>query len=510
MTNVDKLFGVFAAPNRSVYSFSGYANELHNPNTDVHDKLRTIELLNRLKFDPHISSCIQSRASAALAMDWEIQYESDKTPEIEFIENVIKSLDMKRIITEMLEAPLDGYKPLEVYWDFDDNGYLVPKDIIGKPAWWFFFDSNNMLWFKDRETLEDRLTPRMKFLLLQNNPKYDNPYGESVLAKCYLYMAFKAGGFELWSKFIRKYGMPFLHGILNTGKEDDLNELTKQLYALQEDGVIGSMDGVEIKTIESNGGNSDDYLKFIHFCNSEISKAILSQTLTTEQGDTGSYAMSQTHLQVREDVVKADVEIVCNAFNELLKWICELNFPEMVSTPKFMMFADLGVDLELAQRDQIIFQGGYCKPTLKYLTRAYNYKADDLIMVEQPAEGGEGALPPSAAPEQMPLEQPITEEPLQDGGMFPPAEPMAYAEPETNADVAKLSKRSAEVIDKVIDMIKEQKSFEEVQDTITKAFSEIDTDQLTELIGQGILAAGNQGRKKGSKFAERVKSWLGF
>jgi hypothetical protein len=50
--------------------------------------------------------------------------------------------------------------------------------------------------------------------------------------------------------------------------------------------------------------------KLIDKMNAEISKAILGQTLTTEIGATGSYAASNTHMAVRQDIIDADFDII--------------------------------------------------------------------------------------------------------------------------------------------------------------------------------------------------------
>ena len=43
------------------------------------------------------------------------------------------------------------------------------------------------------------------------------------------------------------------------------------------------------------------------FCNREMSKAVLGQTLTTDTaGATGTYSTGRVHAQVRRDLVQAD------------------------------------------------------------------------------------------------------------------------------------------------------------------------------------------------------------
>ena len=66
--------------------------------------------------------------------------------------------------------------------------------------------------------------------------------------------------------------------------------------------------------------------KLIDKMNSEISKAILGQTPTTEIGSTGSYAAANTHMAVRQDIIDSDKKLVESVINQLIRWIYEINF----------------------------------------------------------------------------------------------------------------------------------------------------------------------------------------
>ena len=64
------------------------------------------------------------------------------------------------------------------------------------------------------------------------------------------------------------------------------------------------------------------------FCNREMSKAILGQTLTTDTaGATGTYAAARVHAQVRRDLVKADAQALAQTLREqLLRPLVGFNF----------------------------------------------------------------------------------------------------------------------------------------------------------------------------------------
>ena len=452
--------GVIAT--RQAFLFSALNELLPNPDVILQKNNETLETYKNFLYDAHVSSCVQSRKAGVLSLNWEINRGGTKSTESEFIEEIFNSLNLRQIISEMLDAPLFGFKPIEIYWS-EVEGKIVPKELKGKPSWWFEFDSNNMLRFKDRHKPNGVLLPNKKFLLLQHNATYDNPYGESILAKCYYPVIFKKGGMKLWSVFTQKYGMPFLHGKIGLGKgQEEAYELFNVLEKLQQDGIAVTEEEVNIDILESSKTSSEDvYKNLLHFCNAEISKAILSQTLTTEQGDTGSYAMSQTHLQVRKDVVDADKQLVEYWLNKLIEWIIEFNFESVSEMPRFVMYEEQDVDMTLAQRDQTLSSTGQVKFTKEYFKRNYGFKDDEIeISFEQ-------TKPQFSESDKI-------------------REKSAF-------DISQFDELTQSVLKPILEMINKSRSYNEIQDKMIEMFPELDTNLLEDYLAKGILLATGSG-----------------
>ena len=76
-------------------------------------------------------------------------------------------------------------------------------------------------------------------------------------------------------------------------------------------------DGTEIDIKESSRGDAYNvYDKRVDRCNSELSKCILNQTMTIDSGS--SLSQSETHLEVFENVIKADKTMLANTVNDKL------------------------------------------------------------------------------------------------------------------------------------------------------------------------------------------------
>jgi phage gp29-like protein len=69
----------------------------------------------------------------------------------------------------------------------------------------------------------------------------------------------------------------------------------------------------------SRSGGANPYQLMADFCNREMSKAVLGQTLTTDtSGSTGTYAAASVHAQVRRDLVEADAQALAVTLREQL------------------------------------------------------------------------------------------------------------------------------------------------------------------------------------------------
>ncbi len=326
------------ATRKRAVDYYGLSSMLPDPDPVLKKQGKDIKIYKDLLSDPHVWACVQSRKSGVLSLEWEINRGADKDRRAKIIESLFNKLDVYNIISEILNASLFGFQPLEVIWK-KQNNLLLPAEIKAKPPEWFCFDNENKLRFKTKENFEGEILPDKKFLCPQFNPSYQNPYGERTLSRVFWSVTFKKGGMKFWVIFTEKYGMPFLIGKHPRGtSKEDTDNLADMLEVMVQDAiaVIPDDSSVEIKE-PARGSSAEIFEKLIDKMNVEISKAILGQTLTTEMGKTGSYAASNTHFSVRKDIINADKKLVEKTLNQLIKWIYEINFSS-VEIPVFEMY----------------------------------------------------------------------------------------------------------------------------------------------------------------------------
>ena len=370
------------ATRKRALNFYSLANILPDPDIVLKKQGKDIRIYKELLCDPHVFACTQSRKAGVLSLDWEINRGLDKDQNAEDIENLLKKLDIQKLMSDILDATQFGFQPLEIIWKRDKSGHIMPERVTAKPPEWFCFDDDNNLKFRTKENYYGEIVPDKKFLLALNNPTYNNPYGDRTLSRVFWNVTFKKGGLKFWVVFTEKYGMPHLIGKHPRGStKEETNSLADMLEDMVQDAIAVIPDDSSIEIQEASKSSSAEiYEKLIDKMNTEISKAILGQTLTTEIGATGSYAASNTHMQVRQDIIDSDKKLVEGVINQLIQWIYEINFAN-AEVPVFELYEPEDVDLTLAQRDKILSDTGV-KFTKEYFIKNYGLEDEDFDIRE--------------------------------------------------------------------------------------------------------------------------------
>ncbi|MDD3236821.1 MAG: DUF935 family protein [Candidatus Gastranaerophilales bacterium] len=360
-------------------------NKLANPDEVLKKTGKGIACLRNIENAGDVATCVDSRKAGVQSLSWRLKYNDDEKYK-EFYDNLFDKIDVHTLISDILNAPLYGYQPIEVAWKLDEEGYVVPKKITAMPQEWFFFNSERQLCFRQKGYPNGRviLEDEKKMLCPKHKPSFMNPYGISILSRCFWDVAFIKGGIEFWVRFMEKYGMPFLIGKHpEKASEDEKTDLLNMLVQMVQDAVsvIPEDSSLEIKEAAEKSASADIYEKFISLCQKNIHKNILGQTLTTDVGTVGSLAAGKVHADVRDDIVQSDVKLVIDTINKLLKWIHELNFSDGLA-PKIEIYEEEdSIKKDVAERDEILAKQGV-KFTKNYYIKTYGFDEEDILISE--------------------------------------------------------------------------------------------------------------------------------
>lgn len=429
---------------------------------------KDIQTYRELLTDPHLFSTMQQRKAGVMSMQAELYQLDSAQNDYDIINNLLfNDLDLLNITNQILDALFFGFSVFEIVWQKVGN-YLLPSKVEQKPQEWFFFDQNNQLnirknlssIFNDGEVVNP-----LKFILVQNYPSYNNPYGERLLSRCFWPVTFKRGGLKFFTTFTEKYGMPFLHGKLPRGSsQEEIDRLLNALDQMIQDAVAVTPDDSSIEIKEAAKTSSADiFEKFLNFQNDEISKAILTQTLTTDINDRGTYAASKTMQDMLTAVNNSDRKLVEKAINQLIKLIYNVNFNSK-NLPIFVLYREEEIDKELAERDEILTRTGI-KFTKNYYIKNYNLKDDDFELTSN-QNFAEKKTQPELEPESELLNQ-ISDKHLQ--------------------------LQIEQALKTILDMINNSESYDKIMEKLAELIPQMKTEQLENLLAKLIYVAEIEG-----------------
>ena len=358
------------------WSFMHY---LPNPDPVLKKMGKDISAYREILSDSHVGGCVRRRKAAIKGLEWRITPTgNEKTDEI--LTALFDRLPISHIISQILDATLFGYQALEVMWE-SENGLLLPTAIVGKPQEWFVFDEENQLMLRTKDNSNGALVPEKKFLLATQQADFLNPYGRADLAMCFWAATFKKGGFKFWLEFMEKYGSPWLVG--KHPRQAQIHEIDELLDSMEK--MLGTAvaaipedSSIDLKESASKGASSQVFDDFLRYCKSEIAIALLGQNQTTEAE--ANRASATAGLEVTRDIRNDDASLVEGVFNQLLAWICELNF-NVETLPAFELFEQESIDKLQAERDKILTEIGVSF-TEQYIHRTYGFEEGDIVMQE--------------------------------------------------------------------------------------------------------------------------------
>lgn len=127
----------------------------------------------------------------------------------------------------------------------------------------------------------------------------------------------KRHAMSFWDCFAEIFGMPWRIARTSTRDPNEFRRIQDMIYdAGANQGIVTGLD-TEIQFVESGKGDAFNvYDRRIDRANSEISKLVIGQTMTIEDGS--SLSQSQTHLQVFLNLVEADRDLLRDIINNQL------------------------------------------------------------------------------------------------------------------------------------------------------------------------------------------------
>ncbi len=308
--------------------------------------------------DCHFGGLVTSRKTAVTQLDFRIVPFDDQPKSArvtQFVEDVVyRNLSFNDLMETLLDGIFYGYNFTELVWDVNLQGQAVIVDARPiHPKLIKFVEGEPLL------SVQGKDTKFKDFQVASFFPNYSLlPTRSGVGRACAWVYLWKTWATAFWNRYNEVYGMPVRLGKYSSGaSQEDRDALVTALRSLGTDaaGIISSETEIEfVEAAVRNTQAANPYESIIEYCNREMSKRVVGQTLTTDSGiKSGSYSLGRVHASVRKDIVKADAARLAYSFRKSVFYpLTAFNFGPDVPPP-FIKFK-IEDPAEILMRSQAI------------------------------------------------------------------------------------------------------------------------------------------------------------
>jgi phage gp29-like protein len=226
-----------------------------------------------------------------------------------------------------------GFSVGECMWTVRDDKVWLDQVKVRTPWRFRFTPAGELRLLTLKNTWSGEELPARKFWVMASGADNDDEsYGLGLGHQLHWPVYFKKQGLAFWLRALEKFGGPSVVGKYPPGTPpEEQTKLLAAAQALRVDGAVIIPDGMMLDLLEATRGTVDQST-FLRQMNAEISKIVIGQTMTTDDGS--SLAQGKVHQDVKEEVTDADVEELCESFEQgPARWLTEWNFPG-AATPK--------------------------------------------------------------------------------------------------------------------------------------------------------------------------------
>lgn len=337
--------------------------------------LRQAELFEEMEEkDAHLGSVLQTRKLAAAGLEYEVAAASGDNEDEEIASFVREALfrieDWDEALIDLLDAIGKGFSVAELMWDIEPStrsAWIRQLRWRHQKRFTFLYppaQSPPKGGIPDNGKGEESQMPRLltaasavygevlppnKFVVHRYRSRSGITPRAGILRPCaYMYL-FKNYTIKDWVIFNERFAMPMRVGKFGAGvSEADRRALRSAVFNLGSDAAAVISDSTVIELLESQGkgASAEVYEKLVDFCDRSVSKAVLGQTLTTEQ-TRGTYATARIHQMVRQDLLEADAKALARTITmQVVRPLVEFNFGAGKGLPRFSFQHEAKEDLK--------------------------------------------------------------------------------------------------------------------------------------------------------------------
>lgn len=303
--------------------------------------------------DPHYASVLRTRKLAVAALPPSVEAASDDAADVRLADEVRKLMESDQIpelFFDLLDGLGKGMGVCQILWNTTVTPW-VPQDYKWVDPRYLRMDTDTLseiLLISDDAPHGKPLQP-YKFITHLPRSKSGNVWRNGLTRQCAVLYMLKSFTVRDWWAFAEVFGIPIRVGKYGpNATPEQIATLKNAIATIASDAGAIIPDSMMVELVETAKGDGGDTLfeSMVRWCNEEISKLVLGQTMTTENGS--SMAQANVHNEVRLDIAKWDARQLESTINEyLVKPFIILNWGVQKAYPRVCIRVPEPEDLKL-------------------------------------------------------------------------------------------------------------------------------------------------------------------
>ena len=450
--------------------------------------------------DLHYAAQLGTRKRAVVRLPTDVDAASDSAQDVKIAEAVRELTvgdEFRSLLEEQLDALGKGYSVNEICWN--RSGKLwTPEQYKWRDPRFFQFDIVTRARIRVRDIKDPAfgvpLSP-YKFIVHYPRLKCGIPLRGGLARLVAWSYLFKNFTIKDWVAFVEVFGMPLRLGRYdaNTVTDKDLSVLKSAVANIGSDAAAVLPKSMEIEFQEAAKATGGErlYEGLAIYLDKQVSKAILGQTMTADDGSSQSQA--KVHDEVRGDIRDADAMQLADTINrDLVRAFVDLNFGPQEKYPKFKFITAEPDDLNnKAKRDGELSKNAGVEFAAKYFEREYGFQPGDIVRVGLPAQESD------AAAEAAGVKVPPAAKALNSENAEVFEDQIAVDALAQSFSSDELQGLMVQVLEPVFELIRQGEDLDLVREKLVGIFPEMNTDNLQDLLARTIFVCEVWGRVNG-------------
>lgn len=273
--------------------------------------------------DLHYASVLRTRKLTVAGIPPSVEAASDDEHDLllaDAVRNLMEQPQIPELLFDLLDGLGKGVGVCEILWSTRDG--WIPRDYEWVDPRFLKPDSDTLREFRlltDEQPVDGiPLTPG-KYVMHYPRLKSGLPLRNGLARLVAVMYMLKSFTVRDWWAFAEKFGIPIVVGKYgNNATPEQIQTLISAIASIASDAgcAIPQSMQLEMQETASRNGGGALFKEMAEWCDAQTSKAVLGQTMTTDDGS--SRAQADVHDRVRMDIVKWDARQLENTLNEFL------------------------------------------------------------------------------------------------------------------------------------------------------------------------------------------------